>query len=270
MCGGREGARWRLCGPGALGYSAGVLKDKVVIVTGAGSGIGRGYAAGFCADGALVVGFGRTASRLEETAEKHGRGRMSFVVGDVSKGEDVERLFAEAEAKHGRVDVLVNNAAVYPKEHFLDADMDAFERALRVNVMGVARTCHRALPGMLERGFGRIINIGSFAFKAPIPRSALYSSSKGAVDALTKAIAADVGHPNVLVNQLMPGIYRTGMTPDQGEDPMSAYPWARNLATLPHGGPHGKTFLLGELIEDQAPQGLRGKVKSKVKRLLGR
>jgi len=247
-----------------------MITDKVVVVTGAGSGIGRGFAAGFCADGAKVVGFGRTATDLEDTANRFGRGRFHAVVGDLAKAEDVERLFSEAERLHGRVDVLVNNAAVYPKESFLEASMDTFEHDLLVNVMGVARTCHRVLPGMLKRGYGRVINVGSFAYKAPIPRSALYSSSKGAVDALTRAIAADVTHPNVLVNQLMPGIYRTRMTPDQGEDPMTAYPHAKAIATLPSGGPHGRTFLLGELFEEHGERGLRDKVKGKLGKLLGR
>jgi NAD(P)-dependent dehydrogenase (short-subunit alcohol dehydrogenase family) len=246
-----------------------VLQDKVVIITGAGSGVGRGLAAGFCRDGAHVIGFGRTRTDLDETAERHGRGRMRAVVGDVASADDVERLFAEVEAEHGGVDVLVNNAAVYPRVSFLESSMEDFERDLKINVMGVARTCRRALPGMLARGHGRVINVGSFAFKAPIPRSALYSASKGAVDALTRAIAADVSHPDVLVNQLMPGIYRTRMTPDQGDDPMNAYPHARALALLPRGGAHGATFLLGDRFDDQ-PRGVRDRIANKVRHILGR
>lgn len=246
-----------------------MLTDKVVVITGAGSGVGRGLAAGFCRDGARVVGFGRTRADLDETAARFGLRRMQVVVGDVASGEDVERLFGEVEAEHGRVDVLVNNAAVYPRVSFLESSMDDFERDLKINVMGVARTCRRALPGMIARGHGRVINVGSFAFKAPIPRSALYSASKGAVDALTRAIAADVAHPDVLVNQLMPGIYRTRMTPDQGDDPMNAYPHARALAVLPRGGAHGQTFLLGEQIDDR-PQGVRDRLVGRVRGLLGR
>jgi NAD(P)-dependent dehydrogenase (short-subunit alcohol dehydrogenase family) len=247
-----------------------MLEGKVVVVTGAGSGVGRGLAAGFCRDGAQVVGIGRTEADLEETARTYGQGRMSFVVGDVSSAEDVERLFAKAEADHGRVDILINNAAVYPKERFLDSDLEAFQRALLINVMGVAHTCHRALPGMIERGFGRVVNIGSYAFRGPVAGAAIYSASKGAVDVLTRALAVEIVHPNVRINQLMPGIYRTRMTPDQGDDPMTAYPHCKVAATVSDGGPHGQTFLLSELVEEAAQGGLRAKLRNAARRWLGR
>ena len=96
-------------------------------------------------------------------------GRVHYVVGDVSVAADVERLFAEAEQRHGKVDILINNAAVYPKVLFLESDMDDWAKALEINVVGMARCCHHALPGMLERGYGRILNLGSFAWKGPIP-----------------------------------------------------------------------------------------------------
>ncbi|MEM1414738.1 MAG: SDR family oxidoreductase [Myxococcota bacterium] len=245
-----------------------MLEGKVVIVTGAGSGVGRGLAAGFCGDGAQVVGFGRTAADLEETAERYGQGRMSSVVGDLGSAEDIERLFAETEARHGRVDVLVNNAALYPKVLFLEQSMDDFEAALRVNVVGMARTCHRALPGMLERGYGRIVNVGSFAHLGPIPTAAVYSVSKGAVDVLTRALAVEITHPNVRINHWIPGIYRTRMTPDAGEDPMSAYAGCRVVATVPQAGPHGETFLKTEIHRD-TPSGARAKLKGVARRLLG-
>lgn len=247
------------------------LKDKVVVITGAGSGVGRGLVAGFCRDGAHVVGIGRTEDDLATTQRDHGAGHMEYVVGDVSKAEDIERLFKSAETRHGRVDILVNNAAVYPKVRFLDQDPDDFERSLLINVMGVARCCHRALPGMLERGYGRIVNIGSFAFKGVIPLASLYSASKGAVSPLTQGIAVEIDrgrYPNVLVNELMPGIFRTRMTPDQGDDPMSAYPHVRNVVLQPAGGPNGRIFLLGDLFNEYGAGGRKAKIKRLLRRLL--
>ena len=250
---------------------SGSLEGKVVVVTGAGSGVGRGLALGFARDGAHVVGIGRTEASLAKTAAEAGADRMAYVVGDVAAASDVERLFALADERHGRVDVLVNNAAIYPKVRFLDQPMDELEQTLRVNVMGVARCCHRALPGMLERGFGRVINIGSFAFKAPIPTAVAYSASKGAVSALTHGIANEIDparYPDVLVNELMPGIFRTRMTPDAERDPAEAYPYARALALLPRGGSHGEIFLMDELHDRHGGGG--GGVRGKARRLLGK
>ncbi len=217
-----------------------------------------------------MFGIARTEADLEETQRQCGE-RFTPVVGDVSRAEDVERLFALAEADGGGVDVLVNNAAVYPKVAFLDQNPDDFERALCINVMGVARTCHRALPGMLERGVGRVVNVGSYAFLAPIPKAALYSASKGAVSSLTKAIACEIDRerfPNVLVNELMPGVFRTRMTPNDGEDPAVAFNYLAPLLQLPAGGPHGQIFLKGQL-QEQGGGGVASKLKKGLGKLFG-
>jgi NAD(P)-dependent dehydrogenase (short-subunit alcohol dehydrogenase family) len=247
-----------------------LFTDKVVVVTGAGSGIGRGLVAGFCRDGAHVVGIGRTEDDLRATADTHGHGRMQFVVGDVSRSEDVEQLFATTEDLHGRVDVLINNAAVYPKVTFLDSDINEWCRAIDINVGGMARCCHRALPGMLQRGHGRVINVGSYAWRGPIPMASAYSASKGAVHALTLAIAAEVDRyrqPDVLVNEWMPGVFRTRMTPDSETDPMMAYEGARTIASLGIGGAHGREFLGSQLMLEAL--GFKARVKQKLKALLG-
>ena len=245
------------------------MKDKVVVITGAGSGVGKGFAVGFCRDGASVVGIGRTESDLAETAALCD-GKMHYVVGDISQKQDVERLFAEAVEKHGRVDILINNAAIYPQTSFLETDYEQWQQAMAVNVCAMAHCCQQALPGMLERGHGRIINIGSFAWVAPIPCAAAYSASKGAVRALTRALASEIDpdqYPDVLVNELIPGMVNTRMSPE-GEDPMAIYPHAKFVATLPAGGPRGLTFEQSELhIEDY---GLRARLKRLLAKLTGK
>lgn len=246
----------------------GIFDGKTVVVTGAGSGVGRGLAIGFARDGASVVGIGRTERDLEETARQCA-GAMTFVVGDVRLEADVERSFAEAERRHGRVDILVNNAAVYPKHGVLESSVEEWTRTIEINVIGTFLCCRRALPGMLERGYGRILNLGSFAWRQPIPNSSAYAASKGAVRALSRAIASEVDrsrHPDVLVNELIAGVFRTRMS-ETGADPMEAYQHARTVASLPAGGPHGETFARSEIhIED--PPGLRARLKSLAIRLL--
>jgi NAD(P)-dependent dehydrogenase (short-subunit alcohol dehydrogenase family) len=243
-----------------------IFSGKTVVVTGAGSGIGRAIAIGFCSDGANVVGIGRTRADLEDTARLCGAGKMQFVAGDVARAEDVERLFAEAVRLHGKVDILVNNAALYPKVAFLETTHEEWSRVIQTNVLGMALCCRVALPGMLERGFGRILNLGSFAWQGPIPNSSAYSASKGAVRPFTRALATEIDrgrYPDVLINELIPGIARTRMS-ESGADPRDVYPHARFVASLPRNGPTGQTFLRSALhIEDH---GLRARLR----RLIGR
>lgn len=244
-----------------------IFSDKCVVVTGAGSGVGRALAMGFAADGATVIGIGRTRADLEQTARLCPDGRMHFVVGDVGKTEDVERLFAEATRLCGKVDILVNNAAVYPKQAFLDSTHEEWGGAIQTNLVGLAHCCRLALPGMLQRGYGRIINVGSLAWLGPIPNSSAYSASKGAVRAFTRSLATEVDrsrYPDVLINELLPGVFKTRMS-DDGEDPMSAYPHARVVASLPANGPTGRTFLQSAIyIEDH---GLRARARRLLSRL---
>jgi NAD(P)-dependent dehydrogenase (short-subunit alcohol dehydrogenase family) len=237
------------------------LSGKTVVVTGAGSGIGRAIAIGFCSDGASVMGIGRTSADLEETARLCEAGRMHFILGDVGKSEDVRRLFAEAFQRFGKVDILVNNAAMYPRVNFLDSSHEDWTHVIHANFVGMAQCCREALPGMLQRGYGRIINLGSFAWKRPIPASSAYSASKGAVSAFTKALASEIDrarYPDVLVNELMPGVSKTSMS-ETGADPAEAYQHVRFVVSLPPNGPSGQTFVKSTLhIEDY---GLRARLK---------
>ena len=247
-----------------------IFEDVTVVLTGAGQGIGRSLAVGFAKDGAHVVGIARTESDLAETARLcGGEDRMRYVAGDISRPEDVERLFAEAENWQGKVDILVNNAAVYPKQEFLASNIDDWAKAIEINVIGTARCCHRALPGMLERGHGRILNVGSWAWAGPIPTASAYSTSKGAVYVLTTSIACEIDraqYPDVLVNEFIPGIVHTRMTPEGGDDPANVYPSLRAAALVLPNGPHGRRFDRNGLIHEEA--GFKAKLKQRIKGLL--
>jgi len=237
-----------------------VFHDKTVLVTGAGAGIGRAFALGFAADGANVIAFGRTLATLREVAGRH-PDRIHVVVGDVGSIADVKRLGDEAQDRFGKVDILVNNAALYPKKAFLDESAEEWARTIQANVIGMASCCRVFLPGMLERGYGRIINLGSFAWMGPIPQSSGYSASKGAVRPFTRALASEIDrarYPNVLINELIPGIVKTSMS-DSGEDPAAIYQHAKLVASLPANGPHGETFVQSQLFRE--PQGLKSRLK---------
>jgi NAD(P)-dependent dehydrogenase (short-subunit alcohol dehydrogenase family) len=246
------------------------VSGRTVVVTGAGSGIGRAIAVGFCSDGASVVGIGRREESLEETRSLCGQGRMHFIVGDVSRQQDVRQLFHDAFQRYGKVDFLINNAAIYPKQGFLESTHEEWSQVLHTNVLGMTLCCREALPGMLERGFGRIINLGSFAWKGPIPGSSAYSASKAAVSSFTKALAAEIDnerYPDVLVNELMPGIIKTAMS-ETGAEPSSVYPHVRFVATLPKSGPTGRAFVRSELhFEDY---GMRARLRRYLARLMNK
>lgn len=243
------------------------LTEKVVVVTGAGSGIGRAISEGAAIDGAKVVGFGRSQDALEQTQRLCPDGFMSWVAGDVSSSEDVERLFGETLQRHGRVDILFNCAGVNPVGKFNELTQDAWVGAIETNLIGVALCCRAALRSMIETGHGRIITLGSRAAADAPPGWSAYSVSKAAVATLTRALAREFDaerYPDILINDLIPGITRTKMN-DAGQDPKDVYPYARQLATLPAGGPRGQAFFRGQAIDiwEQPP-------RSWFQKLLGR
>lgn len=245
------------------------FSGKTVLVTGAGAGIGKAFALGFAADGANVVAFGRTLATLREVASRQ-PDRIHVVVGDVGNVADVKRLADDARDRFGKVDIVVNNAALYPKKAFLDESAEEWARTIQANVIGMASCCRVFLPGMLERGYGRIINLGSFAWMGPIPCSTGYSASKGAVRPFTRALASEIDrarYPNVLINELIPGIVKTAMS-DSGEEPTAIYQHAKFIASLPANGPHGETFVQSQLFQE--PQGLRSRLKAFLTGLLSR
>ena len=230
-----------------------ILKGKVVLVTGASRGIGRALAIGFAADGASVVAFARSAQALQETT--HGDPEhLLMVVGDVTSEADVDRLVTTTYERFGQIDVLVNNAGIDNKGALLARPFSEWADVIRVKLLGLALCTHRVLPGMITRGYGRVINLASRAAEFPRPTLSAYGASKAGVLSFTQALAAEVGppsHPDILINALIPGPTDTAMTSQGGWDqaysplrqaPEAVYPHTRFLVTLPPGGPHGRVF----------------------------
>jgi NAD(P)-dependent dehydrogenase (short-subunit alcohol dehydrogenase family) len=184
------------------------------LVTGGGRGIGAGIARELAAAGMEVAVSGRAAAQVEATAaEIAGRA----LVGDVSRPEDVARWFAEL----GPVDLLVNNAGISGASvGFLDEEPDDWWHVFEVNLRGVFLCCRAAVPGMLERGGGRIVNVASGSAYLPTTgiASTSYGPSKAAVHRFSELLAAQLAPRGVFVFSISPGLVRTAMTEDHFPD----------------------------------------------------
>jgi 3-oxoacyl-[acyl-carrier protein] reductase len=183
------------------------LAGKVAVVTGASKGIGAAIAKGLAAAGAAVVvnyssdqaGADRVVSEIEGQG-----GRAHAVQASVSVSADVKRLFDEAKSGFGSVDIVINNAAVFAFASIENVTEEEFHREFNTNVLGPILTTQEALKHFPSTG-GNIVNISSVASVGPPPNSAVYSSTKGALDTLTKVLAAELGPRNIRVNTIAPG-----------------------------------------------------------------
>jgi len=187
------------------------LSNKVAVVTGASKGIGAGIAKGLAAAGAaVVVNYASSeegADRVVAEIVKAG-GKAIAVQGDVSKASDVQRIFAETKKAFGRVDVLVNNAGVYQFAPLGEITEEQFHRQFNTNVMGLILATQEAVKHFGAEG-GNIINIGSNATALTPPTSAVYTATKGAVDAVTRVLAKELGPNKIRVNSINPGAVET-------------------------------------------------------------
>jgi NAD(P)-dependent dehydrogenase (short-subunit alcohol dehydrogenase family) len=189
------------------------FNDKVAIVTGASSGIGRAAAELLAARGALVAIFSRSGGKLAGIAARWPE-RMLPVAGDVADLSAIEKLFAETEARFGKCEILVNNAGMVEPKPLVEATLDEWERAFAVNVRSAFLTSRRALPSMIARRRGAIVNVASISgVPGPqkFPGFTAYCASKAAVIGLTDALAAEVGSSGVRVNAVSPGSVDTPM-----------------------------------------------------------
>ncbi len=206
---------------------------EVAVVTGAGLGLGRALSVELCARGCQVAGLARTSADLEATAAASGE-RFTGIVCDVSDPEAVHEAFRNLRDRLGPVDILMNNAAVYPRRDFLDESAESFMATIGINLGGVVSCTREALSDMIERGQGRIVNVASFAGERPIAAASAYSVSKGAGQIFTRALVADLADrfPRIVITDWVPGPLRTRMGPPEGIAPERAARWGASLALM--------------------------------------
>ncbi len=186
------------------------MPSDVALVTGGGRGIGRGMAQELAKAGYRVAVSARTREQVEETASEIGG---LAVEADVSRREDVDRMVATVERELGPIALLVNNAGIAAWE---DAgwkmDPDKWWHVFEVNVLGAYLTCRAVIPGMIERGVGRIVNTGSGASYLPGSTSTAYSASKAALGRMGETLAKQLAPHGIPVFTISPGLVRTEMT----------------------------------------------------------
>ncbi|MEO0235157.1 MAG: glucose 1-dehydrogenase [candidate division WOR-3 bacterium] len=184
------------------------IRGKVVIITGVARGLGKAFSLAFAREGAYVIGVDidkNGLTKLRKESEEYGTPIWVFEV-DVTKEEEVQKLVQNVHESYGRVDVLVNNAALIPpKKAFYEIVPEEFDRVLEVNVKGVWLCARAVFPYMAKQGKGKIINLASQVFFTGSQGLCHYVASKGAVVALTRALAAELGRYKICVNAVAPG-----------------------------------------------------------------
>jgi NAD(P)-dependent dehydrogenase (short-subunit alcohol dehydrogenase family) len=190
------------------------LEDRAAVVTGGGRGIGAATARALAAAGARVVVSARTAAEIDGVRDQLvGQGhRVWSIPCDVTEPEQVESLAAQARQTLGPVQILVNNAGVASSAPLKDLALAEWQRLMAVNATAPFLCTRAFMPGMLEAGWGRVINVASIAGKVGAPYIAGYCASKHAVVGFTRAVAAEVAADGVTVNAVCPGYVDTPMT----------------------------------------------------------
>jgi 3-oxoacyl-[acyl-carrier protein] reductase len=229
------------------------LEGKVAIVTGAGRGIGRAYALRLAREGARVAVAEIQPAMGEETAAaiRAAGGDAIALPTDVSDEASAEAMARATAERFGRIDVLVNNAALFygiTRKPFDEITVAEWDRLMAVNVRGVWLCCKAVLPHMRRAGGGKIVNIASDTVLSGVPYFLHYVASKGAVIALTRALAREVGDDNICVNAVAPGFTLSEAGQAAGTEPA-----ARSIAGRPLGRAEVPEDLVGTIVYLASP-----------------
>jgi len=184
-------------------------KDKVAVITGAAAGIGQAFARRLAQDGVHIVAADiGDASETGRLVKAEGR-QFLAVACDITSPEAVATLAQEVERAFGRCDILVNNAGIYPQKKFEDMTFADWRHVMAVNLDSMFLTCSAFVPGMKQRGWGRIVNMASSTFATVVPDHVHYIASKGGVIGFTRALATEYGNAGITVNAIAPSLTRS-------------------------------------------------------------
>lgn len=236
--------------------------NRVAVVTGASSDLGRALAIGLARQGVHVAGIARDARRLAQTADLCPSGLFTALPGDVTDPQAMRDLAAQVAARIGPVGIVINSAIIYRRDDFLTHPAETFVRHIHVNCCGPIHVASAFLPAMLEQGRGRIVNIGSFAGADPVPGSLGYSVSKAGARSFTQALTVELAGrlPGISVVEWFPGVRLSadGQAEDIPADIVA--PWGVALALDDRPGLHGASFMKDrEMLE---PRSLRRRIKN--------
>jgi NAD(P)-dependent dehydrogenase (short-subunit alcohol dehydrogenase family) len=246
-----------------------MLDNRVALITGGGRGIGAGIAAAFVGEGARVFLVARTGGELERVAAEltAAGGRVAWRAADVSDAEALAAAVAHCEGELGPVDVLVNAAGIYgPIGLTWETDAAEWSRAVEVNLLGTLHACRAVIPGMVERGAGRIITFSGGGATAPLPRFSAYAATKAAVVRLTETLAQELAPYGVLVNAVAPGAIDTTLQDavlEAGERAGELHERMRRLRETGEGAtPLDVPVALAVFLASSSANGLSGKLIS--------
>lgn len=219
--------------------------SRVVLVTGAGLGLGRALSVELSQRGLLIAGVGRNVADLEQTKKLCVPGRFTAYCSDVSQPAAMRELAAQTFAELGPVSIIINNAAIYCRRDFLRAKSEDIIDHVMINCCGPINVTAAFLPGMVECGRGRIINVSSFAGDSPLPGSMGYTVSKAGMRVFSNALAIELRMrmPSIIVTEWIPGIMATRSGCPTGLRPEIVAGWGAALALDESVDLHGATFL---------------------------
>ena len=231
------------------------LQGKVAVVTGGNAGIGEAIAKVFAREGALVVITGRRQGELDRVVSDivKAQGKAAAVAGSVTDERHVQEAVLVAVQQFGRLDILVNNAGIGDfGKRLHEIDDTTWAQVLDVNLTGVFRMTRAALPQMLKQGQGAVVNISSIASLVGLPTLPAYAASKGALDAMTRAIAVDYAKEGIRCNVVNPGLIDTPMAAPLMSNPEQLDPILAHYPIRRAGKPEEVANMVLYLVSDEA------------------